>query len=330
MKKNRKESGGKLLGVLLALAMIVGLFPGMSLTAYAADDPYASLKYTTTVITFDGKPWYLIDYDATTVTLLSEECVTASKFGTDSTYSGSTVETAVNNYYKNNISTAAKAALIGGMFLLTPEQANAIRDVNYLVLKCPRPSDAETNLWWLNGPGRYADTVRCADGDVGYVWINGFNVDYTLGVRPALKLNLSSVIFSSESNTFSLKSSHTHSFTYAADGATITATCTADGCTLPESSAGAGDHVATLTISANGGTYDGTTAYGATITDANSIQGDAKVQYQKKSGGNYGTATTTAPTDAGDYKASITVGGATASVEYTSPRLIRPRTLLQA
>ena len=27
MKKNRKESGGKLLGVLLALAMIVGLFP---------------------------------------------------------------------------------------------------------------------------------------------------------------------------------------------------------------------------------------------------------------------------------------------------------------
>ena len=42
MKKNRKESGGKLLGVLLALAMIVGLFPGMSLTAYAADDPYAS------------------------------------------------------------------------------------------------------------------------------------------------------------------------------------------------------------------------------------------------------------------------------------------------
>ena len=49
MKKNRKESGGKLLGVLLALAMIVGLFPGMSLTAYAADDPYASLCWFITV-----------------------------------------------------------------------------------------------------------------------------------------------------------------------------------------------------------------------------------------------------------------------------------------
>ena len=85
----------------------------------------------------------------------------------------------------------------------------------------------------------------------------------------------------------------------------------------PPSTDGGTDHVATLTIAANGGTYDGTTAYGATITDANSIQGDAKVQYQKKTDGSYGTATETAPKDAGDYKASITVSGATASVEYT-------------
>uniref|UniRef100_UPI0004857528 beta strand repeat-containing protein n=1 Tax=Eubacterium cellulosolvens TaxID=29322 RepID=UPI0004857528 len=111
---------------------------------------------------------------------------------------------------------------------------------------------------------------------------------------------------------------HEHSFTYDANGATITATCanTDGNCTLPESS-GTDGHVATLTISANGGTYDGTTGYGATITDDNGIQGDAKVQYQKKTDGSYGTATETVPTDAGDYKASITVGGATASVEYT-------------
>ena len=107
---------------------------------------------------------------------------------------------------------------------------------------------------------------------------------------------------------------HAHDFTYYASGATITATCTADGCTLPVVE---GKHTATLTIAASGGTYDGTTAYGATITDDNSIQGDAKVQYQKKSGESYGTATETAPTDAGDYKASITLGGVTASVEYT-------------
>ena len=46
----------------------------------------------------------------------------------------------------------------------------------------------------------------------------------------------------------------------------------------------------TLTISAKGGTYDGTTAYGATITDTYGIQGEAKVQYQKKTGESYGTA----------------------------------------
>ncbi|MEE8836578.1 MAG: hypothetical protein SOH80_06325 [Eubacteriales bacterium] len=108
---------------------------------------------------------------------------------------------------------------------------------------------------------------------------------------------------------------HVHSFTYEADGATITATCTAEGCTLPEVG---GKHVATLTIAAPAlTTYGGTESAEATIIDANSIQGDAKVQYQKKSGESYGTATEIAPTDAGDYKASITVGGVTASVEYT-------------
>ncbi|MDO4798568.1 MAG: fibronectin type III domain-containing protein, partial [Coriobacteriales bacterium] len=109
---------------------------------------------------------------------------------------------------------------------------------------------------------------------------------------------------------------HTHDFTYSANGATITATCTADDCPLPPSSEGGADHVATLTIAATGGTYNGTIAFGATITDANGIKGDAKVQYQKKTGSGYGAITETAPTDAGDYRASITVGGATASVDY--------------
>ena len=279
MKKNRKESGGKLLGVLLALAMIVGLFPGMSLTAYAADDPYASLKYTTTVITFDGKPWYLIDYDAGTVTLLAKNCVGSSPYNESGSFveynNSPTVKTAVDKWYDDNITADAQTAVSGDrMFLLTKDQANAITNA-----EVRRDVTAYKGVWWLCSQGLYDDLAAFVYGGAGFVDVTGLSVIYKLGVRPALKLNLSSVIFSSESNTFSLKSSHTHSFTYAADGATITATCTADGCTLPESSAGAGDHVATLTISANGGTYDGTTAYGATITDANSIQGDAKIMY---------------------------------------------------
>ena len=103
---------------------------------------------------------------------------------------------------------------------------------------------------------------------------------------------------------------HGHNFTYSANGATITATCSADGCPLT-------DKKATLTIAAPSNlTYDGA-AKAAVITDANKIQGDAKVQYQTKSGSTYGTASETAPTNAGNYKASITLGGVTASVEYT-------------
>ena len=73
----------------------------MGLTAFAGEaSPYADLKNTTTVITFDEKDCYLIDYDSTTVTLLSKECVAASSFGSNTTYSGSTVEAAVKTNKK--------------------------------------------------------------------------------------------------------------------------------------------------------------------------------------------------------------------------------------
>ena len=74
MKTNRR-----FLSILLSLALILGLMPGTSLTAFADDDPpYAQYKNTTTEITFDSKSWYLIDYDANTVTLLAKKCVASS------------------------------------------------------------------------------------------------------------------------------------------------------------------------------------------------------------------------------------------------------------
>jgi hypothetical protein len=270
----------------------------------------------TTAVTFDGKTWYIIEDNSTavnagTVTLLAKECVGASMYNSGESfveYSQSTVKTAVDNWYTGNITADAKKAVSGNaMFLLTTDFANPLSPD---VRKC-----SQYRGWWLCSQGVNATYAASVSSMSGAVYDGDQTpVTLTLGVRPALTLNLSSVIFSSESKTFSLKPAHTHSFNYTATGATIMATCTADGCDLPVVDT---KHVATLTISANGGTYDGTTAYGATITDANSIQGDAKVQYQKKTDGSYGTATETAPTDAGEYKASITVGGATASVEYT-------------
>ena len=73
--------------------------------------------------------------------------------------------------------------------------------------------------------------------------------------RPALKLNLSSVIFSSETKTF-----HVHSFTYNANGATITATCSGEGdCTYKNNGI-------TLTLTAPESLTYGGTAKAATIS----------------------------------------------------------------
>ena len=65
---------------------------------------------------------------------------------------------------------------------------------------------------------------------------------------------------------FTIENSHTHDFTYSQSGSTITATCGAEGCTLDDGTE-QHNHTATLTIAAEGGTYDGTTAYGATVTN---------------------------------------------------------------
>ncbi|MBQ9531864.1 MAG: InlB B-repeat-containing protein [Eubacterium sp.] len=112
---------------------------------------------------------------------------------------------------------------------------------------------------------------------------------------------------------------HTHKLTYTAGTGekanTITATCSNDDCPFPNSTA-------TLAISAPNGNivYDGN-AHPAIITDENGIQGDVKVLYAVKGeNGTYGEASETEPVNAGEYKASITLGtgenAATANVEY--------------
>ena len=104
---------------------------------------------------------------------------------------------------------------------------------------------------------------------------------------------------------------HQHSWSYTANGATITAKCTAAGCPLENRIGGS------VTISASNAVYD-RSSKAATVT-ANDWQGDAvdsiTVTYTGRNGTNYNS--TDAPTNAGDYTASITVGTVTARVEYS-------------
>ena len=201
----------KMMGIILSFALVLGLIPGMSLTAYADDDPpYAQYKNKKTEITFDGQPWYLIDYDANTVTLLAKECVAASRYNSEPEYveyALSIVKKEVDYWYSSNITDSAKAAVSGGaMFLLTTAQASTIYSENPDVLTCDKVSGVSANRWWLCSPNSANDErAACVDGDNGKVYTEGILVSEKVGVRPALKLNLSSVIFDSESKTFSLK-----------------------------------------------------------------------------------------------------------------------------
>ncbi|MBR4051247.1 MAG: leucine-rich repeat protein [Clostridia bacterium] len=97
---------------------------------------------------------------------------------------------------------------------------------------------------------------------------------------------------------------HTHSFTYTAGGSRIVATCVAGDCPLENGIGGM------LTISAPADLYvDGETAKEAVIDNQLVEAVDYTVTYS--------TADGSAPKTAGTYTASVTVGGATATVEFT-------------
>ena len=109
---------------------------------------------------------------------------------------------------------------------------------------------------------------------------------------------------------------HQHSWTYTASGATITAKCKEDGCYLADKLGG------TFTISApaaNTLTYDGNTKEATAKLDAasgvTSLPTVGDITYAQN-----GAALSSAPVNAGEYTASITVGNATASVKYTIQR----------
>lgn len=97
-----------------------------------------------------------------------------------------------------------------------------------------------------------------------------------------------------------------HDWSYTANGATLTAQCSES------------DRTETLVISASNSTYDGTekkaTLSASSIGDITALPA---IQYQKQTGENtWGEATAIAPTEAGTYKASLTVTDKIISVEY--------------
>ena len=106
-----------------------------------------------------------------------------------------------------------------------------------------------------------------------------------------------------ENGELKLKRPHTHSWTYTASGATITAKCNAADCTLADASGGS---VTIAAPEADALTYDGSPKAAAVTTSGDWLGASAdNIRITYKQGE---TTLPTAPTDAGTYTAGITVG----------------------
>ncbi len=234
-KKGRKLiSKRMLLTVMVSLTMVLGLMPGMSLKAYADDTKaYATYDVTTDAnknksvdelkalqVTFNGKPWYIISdnstaVDAGTVTLLvAEELGEPVMFDESSyAYSSSTVRTTLDNMTASGGSFAEVESAINTVKVKGSDNDVAVDAKLYLMsvdeVKCvPVNVLAFSHTWYLRTPARSeynpdwigVEFVR-TDGIIG----GGTDVSGSrCCIRPALQLNLSSVTFSPESNTFTL------------------------------------------------------------------------------------------------------------------------------
>ena len=235
--------------------------------------------------------------------------ISGARFGVWATNSGGSFNmfggTITGNEYGVSISSNASFT-IGGTVNITGNKKNVDLGENVTItIDESLTQDARIGITIAKEPT--AETpVQFATGATG-------ELDYTGIFTPDAK-DKSYVISKGEDGSLFL-GLHQHSWSYTANGATITATCTAAGCPLKDKNGGS------VTISASNAVYD-RSSKAATVT-ANDWKGipvnDITVTYTGRNGTNYNS--TDAPTNAGEYTASITLGegenAKTAGVEYS-------------
>ena len=170
-----KHRGTKILSLLLTLVMVLGLVPGMGLTAYAATETYTKLMNDKTVVKFNNHDWYIIADDSTatggTVTLLAADTSFGrSKFhDTNYAYRSSTVKGVLDALTEEGGSFAGVKdaiedtdlpdVLVTGakLYLLSTSEAEPYANFKF--------TGADLESWWLRSPG--------SDGyDVAFVFMD--------------------------------------------------------------------------------------------------------------------------------------------------------------
>ena len=223
------------MSLVLVLALVAPMLPAMEVQA--GTDTYTNLIPTADddadtlaakVVRFNGYDWYVIKdnstaADAGSVTLLAKEPIAVSKYdksNSSGAYGSSTVKAYLDGLTAEGGDFADVADAIKSvdltiykyagtdikeniegikLYLLSTEEVSALPEN---VRKC----SAEKGVnWWLRSPGSVVTVAAFVDGEDGRVSVVGSLVRVSYGVRPALQLDLSSVIFSSGSRTFTLK-----------------------------------------------------------------------------------------------------------------------------
>ena len=207
----------RLLGILLSLALVLGLMPGMNLTAYAATETYTKLMNDKTVVKFNNHDWYIIADDSTntggTLTLLAADTSFGnSAFQTDDSvnppndYSKSVVKAKLDALTEEggafeSVKDAIADTNLGDvgvtgakLYLLSTSEAGPYVDLYF--------DGADFGCWWLRSPGESDNRAAFVLGEYNQIYEYGPDVTEEFGVRPALKLDLSKVVFDSSAKTF--------------------------------------------------------------------------------------------------------------------------------
>ncbi len=344
----KQKTGKKLLSFLLTLAMVVGLMPGMSLTALA-DGAYTIKAYDNDYLDIDYGNLAVVDslpyattakdlmkqvgnnklgssYNMTGVTLVSGSSVTI----------GAVTGTSGNSDYNVDISITGE-----GESVIQVTATNGRGPYNIKIITTSphsvtltgganaTPSGGDTSQTGLSGAMTTVtytanDNYNFPETSDYYKTTNGITVARTSDTV----VTVSGTPTADTSITIpDAVVAHTHSFTYSASGAVITATCDTDGCGLT-------DEKATLTLTAPTlTTYDETGKSAvATLNGLDAFKAatslnvaETDIKYVGRDGTNYAESTK-APTNAGKYTAKSTLSGVktsesengsvTASLEY--------------
>ncbi|QIB69061.1 hypothetical protein Ami103574_06840 [Aminipila butyrica] len=205
--------------VLAALLFTAVILSSATISVYAAAPLDVALKGS--IVGFGGKQWHVIGYNGTGVasekdsmTLLAKDSFYTTKFDADGSsnhYSGSNLQTSMTAAY-NGLSSQEQELVIardlegGATYNDGSERVSgeAVADASFWPLSVREAYLLDATVhpyrsskhWWLRSPGSN-DTRGAVVSENGGVDGNGLNISYDRGIRPAFKLDLTSVIFSS-------------------------------------------------------------------------------------------------------------------------------------